>query len=332
MVRGSVALLLGVTVVLVGPGASGQESTTSSSSTTTTEPPPGWTINVSPDTVDEPLEVVTLSGPGFPGQSGCRFGELFALGEGETVGSAKRLLDAFNFDPPWETTVTKWSDGTNFTEGVFNLVLACRDDGSVPTGTFPTGATLTVLASGVPPPDPTTTLPPTTTTLPDTVGTVEPTSARAGETTVTLRGNGFKPSTKLDITLKSSTRTTALGTVNALASGSYAATILIPATAPAGQQKVLVTGLGPDDVVRSTSADLLVIAASGGTATRTRTAASTSGSTAGALPATGPKDRTPYFVMAGLTAMTLGAFLVGMSHPAEPARGHHRRRRGGHLR
>jgi hypothetical protein len=31
--------------------------------------------------------------------------------------------------------------------------------------------------------------------------------------------------------------------------------------------------------------------------------------------------------MAGLTAMTLGALLVGLSHPAVPARGRHRRRR-----
>jgi LPXTG-motif cell wall-anchored protein len=339
VVRGSVALLVGLAVVLAGSGALAQETTststsTSSSSSTTAAPLPGWTMTVTPSTVDEHFEVVTLAGPGFPGQAGCRFGDLFALGDGQTFGTAKQLLSGYNFDPPWTETVTEFSDGTNFTEGVFSLHLVCRDDGSVLTGTFPTGVTLTVLESGAPPPDPVPTTAAPTTTLPDTVGTVQPTSARAGETTVTIRGRGFKPSAKLDITLKT-TPVTALGTTNALPDGTYAATVLIPATAPAGQHKLLVTGPGPDDVIRSTSADLLVIAAAGtgtGTATRTgtRTAAATgSGGTASTLPATGPSDSTPYFVMAGLTAMTLGAFLVGMSHPAVPARGRHRRRRHG---
>lgn len=46
----------------------------------------------------------------------------------------------------------------------------------------------------------------------------------------------------------------------------------------------------------------------------------------GALPQTGT-GHTSMVVMGGLAAMTLGALLVGLSHPAQPAGGQHRRRR-----
>lgn len=329
------ALLLGVAVVVVGPGALAQEATT----TSTTSPPGVHRIDVTPDTVTAPLQEITLSGNGFPGQIGCVFGQLVALPAGQTSPvEAPRLLQGFDFDGPWSQVVTEFANGDNFFEGTFTLLLICRNNLDNDEVTYQTGATLTVTAAGVPPPDPTTTIPPpptttttaavTTTTI-GTNGTVDPTTARAGQTTVTIRGNGFKALAKLDITLNTR-RPTPLGTVNAFADGTYAATILIPANAPAGQHKLLVTGPGPDDVTRSTTADLRVLASSTGTGTNTRTAAATgsTGSTA-TLPATGPSESTPYFVMAGLTAMTLGAFLVGMSHPAVPSRGRHRRRRSG---
>lgn len=336
MVKGSVALVLGVCVGMVVLG-SGRAALAQESTTTTL---PLHPISVTPDVVSVPKQKVTVLSEGFPDQQGCRFGNLFALAPGQTVATTgvKRLLQDHNFDPPVTVEVDRWADGTYFTEGTFDLVLTCRDDSGAQTGTYRTGATLTVLASGVPPPDPvvttlstTTTLGPTTTTA-STKGTVEPSTGRAGETTVTIRGNGFKPKAKLEIALDTTPKTV-LGTTEARDNGEYAATILIPATAPAGQHKLLVTGPGPDDVTRSTSADLLVLAATRtgtGTGTGSRTAAATGsgGTTAtGSLPATGPTERTPYLVVAGLTAMTLGAFLVGMSHPAVPSGGRHRRRR-----
>lgn len=322
-------LLLGALVLFAGSDASAQETTTTTL--------PLHPITVTPDVVDEPKEKITLSGPGFPDQQGCRFGSILALKEGQPLNSETKVLLAGNFDAEWETKVDRWEDRTPFTAGVFTLLLVCRDDSGGLERTFRTGATLTVEESGVPAPDPTTSVEPgtggpgtTTTTTASTQGTVDPTTARAGETTVTIRGNGFKPLADLEIALDTTPRTV-LGTTKAKENGEYAATILIPATAPAGQHKLLVTGPGPDGVTRSTSADLLVIAApttGGGTGTRTRTATATgnAGTAAGELPATGPTERTPYLVMAALTAMTLGAFLVGMSHPAAPSRGRQRRR------
>lgn len=328
--RGSAALLLGVALLMAGPGAQAQAQTTTTL--------PLHAITVTPATVDEPKEPITLAGEGFPGETGCKFGQLYALRAGQTItATTPRLLQGYDFDREWSVEVTRWSDGSYFAEGTFQLVLACTDDSGIATGTYRTDATLTVLPSGVPPPDPTTTEPPTTTTALVTTttiglnGTVDPNVARAGETTVTLRGNGFKPLASLQITLDTKPPTV-LGTTKATDKGEYATTILIPATAPAGKHKVLVTGEGPDGASRSTTADLQVLAAPGTTTARRTAAAATGGSgtaATGTLAATGPSESTPYLVMAGLTAMTLGAFLVGMSHPAAPSGPRHRRRRRG---
>lgn len=361
MGSGLVALVAGASLVVLSPGAGAQ----------TADLPLHSPVTVTPREVSTPGQKITVTGPGFPGGQGCRFAQIRALTDGQTFDEGRILDKGIGLDDPWSFEYTAFDDGP-FTPGTFKLFLYCSDEfNNQQTYRTDPDAGFTVLASATTTTTTTTTLPPSTTssstatTAPaGTAGTVEPSSVKPGVDTITIRGGGFKAGAQLTITLNS-TPVTALGTTDATATGAYAATLKLPASAPPGAQQLVVSGPGPDDAPRSTRASLTVqdlnctdfatstaaqaamgaggadphgldadrdgVACETVSARSARSAAGTSGTAAaaGALPATGT-SHAPFGIMAGLTAMTLGALLVGLSYPATPAAGHHRRRRGRH--
>jgi hypothetical protein len=308
---------------------------------------------VTPTVVSTFGQKVTIAGPGFPNSQGCRFGQIRAMESGQTI-EQSRLLDSGGYDEPWDVDVTGFIDEQNpkgpplpFTQGTFFIFMLCASEVS-PQVTYRTDKSFTVEASGTTTTQSTTTttnaassssIDPTDTSDPDlpaeedlTKGTVSPSTATAGETTITIRGAGFKVGASLQITL-ATTPVTVLGTTPAKAGGDYAATLKLPATAPAGVHQLVVTGPAPDGTTHSTTATITVLPASGTSGGGTGGSASASGSGGGteaapegSLPATG-SEHAPLEAMAGLTALTLGALLIGLSHPAAPRRGNHRRPR-----
>ncbi len=349
--KGPMALVAGAAVVGLGPAAQAQNAPL--------EEYQG--VTVTPANVTAPGQMVTVAGPGFPGQQGCVIGRVLAR-VGEQPLEQARLFATGNLDRAagWSFTEGSFDDGP-FVAGTYSIFLRCRDDQSTPND-YSTGAEFTIAASAIPPPTT------STTTLPTAgQGTVDPTTAKPVETTITIRGGGFKPGATLQITL-GTTPVTPLGSTVATDTGDYAATIKLPASAPPGNQQLVVTGPGPDDVARSTTASLTVqdlscsdfatseaaqaalgpggsdphgldaerdgVACGVRSTGSARTAAGGTGTeagsggtaaTGGTLPATGTEN-TSYGVVVGLAALTLGALLVGLSHPAVPASGQHRRR------
>jgi LPXTG-motif cell wall-anchored protein len=331
--RGSVAALVALSVAAVGRPAAADGAA-----------PIG--VTVSPTTLSAYGQTVTVTGDPFPGAFGCRRGRILATVGAQQPSEAQVLVSDVNLDQPKEGATT-WSytsgvgfdDGlgnrTPFGSGTYTILLDCTDDRSQ-QAYYTTSAEFTVLASATTTTTATTvasstssssSVVATSTTLPGTTGTVDPSTATAGVTSITVRGGGFKPGATLQISLKT-TPPLALGTTTATDTGAYAASLKLPASAPAGSQQLVVTGPAPDGTTRSTTATLTVVAASAASSSGS-VASGSSGSTAaasGTLPQTGA-DHASVEVMAGLTALTLGALLVGLSHPAAPASGRHRRRR-----
>lgn len=317
-------------------------------------------VKVSPATVSTPDQEVVVSGPGFPGQQGCVIGRILALVPGAPLAEARVLLGPVNLDVPvWSYTRTSASDGP-IPAGTYDLLLSCIDDAAnsqirstEAVLTVTSSATTTTTSTTAPPPTTATTVaPPTTGRATGTGASVEPTTAKPGFTTLTIRGGGFKPSAPLQISIRG-TKVMQLGTTAATATGEYAVTLVLPTATSPGAQQLVVSGLGPDGVSRSTSVDLTVgdlNCSDFATPEAAQAGLGTDGSdphkldperdgaackrvpgrrAAGGKPAlaTTGTGRGTIGVVAGLMALTLGSFFMGFSHPRVPGAGLHRRGR-----
>ena len=213
-------------------------------------------VTVAPATVTAPGQEVNISGPGFPGASGCRFGKIQAVPQGGQLADASLVTTADLDQNPWSVQVDGFATGP-FTSGTFNILLDCTDDGGVQQ-VRSTTATLTVTESAT-----VTTLPPasssttsstsassstSSTSTPvnpqgDGQGTVDPTSAKPGVTELTIRGGGFVPGQELQISLGSAPELVVART-QSTATGTYAALLKLPLNAPPGEQRLRVSGPG----------------------------------------------------------------------------------------
>jgi len=323
------AILVGVAILNVGPGAGAQTV------------PVYAGVTVTPGILSTPGKI-TVAGPGLPGAQGCKFGQILALATvpaGLPLTSAQVLVLSADLDIPWSFPVSGFV-GKPFEVGTFTIFLTCGAEAGGQQ-TFATGAQFTIepgsttttastsSTTSTTTSSSSTTAPTSTTIAPGVQGTVDPTAAQAGVTTITIRGGGFKAAAQLQISLKG-TSTTSLGTTNATDTGAYAATLVLPASAPSGGQQLVVTGPGPDGAIRSTTAALTVTAAGSSVTTVAGTGGNRGTNTAAgatsSLAKTG-SGRASFETMAGLAALSVGALLMGLSHPAVPTRGRHRRRR-----
>ena len=328
-------------------------------------------VTVSPTTLSAP-GAITVAGPGTPGGEGCRVGEIRAALPGQLPAQG-RLFAREDLDNAWSIRRSEFEDAP-FAAGTYTIFIDCNDlrgntISYATNRTFTIEATATTSSTASTSTTSTTTSGSTQTTAgpTGTAGTVDPTTAKPGETTITIRGGGFRPGAALQISLATSP-VTALGSTTASATGAYAATLQIPVTAPPGVHQLLVTGPGPGagEATRSTTVTLTVVdlncpdfktpeaaqaalgngdphgldgdqdglACESGSNGGAGSAAADAGGTGpgGSLPATGSRH-TAFGVTAGLVSVTFGALLMGLSHPAAPATpADRRRRRGAHFR
>lgn len=327
--------------------------------------PPGVTVTVTPDRLGVG-EVLTIEGTKFPAD--CQDGTVrlvpnadpnaeYQFGPSIVMVLADWKVSDSKFTRPPETTPLDPPVGTYAIK--IYCIFGNRDE-----VTHLTGKTVTFTRD---PTSPTTAAPaPTTTTPPvdHTTGTVSPTTAKPGVTEITVRGGGFGANQRLEIALATKKKMV-LGATTSNVDGLYAATLKLPADAPPGDQKVTVSGLDPAGAARVTTAGLKVedlscsdfpapeaaqaamgsngsdphgldpdgdgfaCVATGRTNVSARSGSQTSSSSSpgGALAKSGTSRGTVLLVVS-LAALTAGALLIGLSHPAvaEPV-GHRRSRR-----
>jgi len=309
-------------------------------------------VKVNPATVTTPGQEVTISGPGFPGASGCRFGRIQAVPQDGQLADARLVATADLDQNPWLVQVDGFANEP-FTAGTFNIFLNCTDDSGVQQ-VRSTTATLTVTQSAT-----VTTLPSassssssstSSTSTPDDPqgagqGTVDPTSAKPGVTELTIRGGGFVPSQDLQISLGTAPELIVART-QSTATGTYAALLKLPLNASPGEQRLRVSGPGVTGGTHASDATITVtdldcsdfpspaaaqvaLGVSGtdphgldadgdGEACDAAGAASAGGPRSGTTPAgtlakTGGRF-TPAEIAVGLSAVVLGAFLAHLSH------------------
>ena len=255
-VRWVLALGLGLgALALLGSAASGQAA-----------PAPVYDglyagVILVPETVSAPGQEATLSGPGFPNGKGCVSGTISAVPTGQALASARPLEINADLDAAWSVSFNAFTDGP-FTAGTFDIVLRCIDDDGI-MQTRSTAAVLTV-TEGATVTLPTTSTSSTTSTTapvnrpqPDTVGTVEPSTAKPGVTELTLRGGGFAPGQELQISLGAAPELL-LARTQSSTTGTYAALLTLPVTAPPGAQRLRVSGPGVSGGTHATQAALTV--------------------------------------------------------------------------
>jgi hypothetical protein len=345
--RGVLALVAGVLVVLLGPAAAADDHFDLYEGVTTER------AEILSGKVGEEMLVpaIRVKGPAFPGEVGCLFGIILAT----PVGSAFQSPETKTFNTESLNGPGAWVSelpASFLPVGTYRVYITCSEPG-FETTTLKTEATFTILESDQVPVVPPVEEPVDEEPVPSGPSTqatsVDPTTAVPGVTVLTIRGSGFAPDAALTVTIAGDPPL-AVATTKATPRGEYAATLKLPAQSPPGERQLVVSGLGPDGQLRSTTATVTVqdldcadfatpaeaqAALGPGTldvhrldtdrdgvacdrvSARSRTSSGGAATAAaqGTLPATGPRHALAEVVLA-LALLTLGTLLVGLSQPA----------------